>query len=84
VALSFAGVGGREDLRQVMACVQQHGAHWPVRWLRERGCDTEARWWEHKQVTVRRQHDTLQTQEVHDGSLCLDRSPLSDGVLYDR
>ncbi len=83
-ALSFAGVGGREDLRRVMACVQQHGAQWPARWLREQGCDTEARWWEHKHTTVHRQHDTLQTQEVHDGSLFLDRSPLADGVLYDR
>jgi len=83
-ALSFVGVGGREDIRQVMMCVKEHGAQWPARWLRERGGDTEARWWEHKQATLHRQHDTVQTQEVHDGSLCLDRSPLADGVLYDR
>jgi type IV secretion system protein TrbE len=66
-ALSFAGVGGREDIRQVMTCVKAHGAQWPAVWLRERGCETEARWWERDHA--RRQ---TTTQEVIYGSVFLD------------
>jgi type IV secretion system protein VirB4 len=83
-ALSFAGIGGREDLQRVMASVQQYGAYWPARWLEERGCNAEAQWWEHKQATLHRQQEIVQTQEVRNGSLFLDRSPLADGVLLDR
>jgi type IV secretion system protein VirB4 len=66
-ALSFAGIGGREDLRRVMTCVQRHGEQWPAWWLRERGCEVEARWWE--QDHARRQ---TTTQEVRYDSVFLD------------
>jgi type IV secretion system protein VirB4 len=81
VALSFAGVGGREDLRQVMACVKAYGAQWPAVWLRERGCETEARWWEQQQARGKRPHGQFpMDKEVHNASVFLDCDRVINGT----
>ncbi len=83
-ALSFAGVGGREDIRQVMACVVEHGAGWPARWLRERGCEPEANWWSRRNEKLTMQHEKFNTQqEVHNGSVFLDRPSVADRAEHD-
>ena len=37
VALSFVGASGKEDLKRIRALVSEHGEHWPLHWLEQRG-----------------------------------------------
>ena len=78
-ALSFVGMGGREDLRRVRACVQAEGEQWPALWLREHGCEAEARWWEQEHTRVHR----VQTEDAY-GSVFLDHGAGGDGTAPTR
>ena len=68
-----------DDLRRVRACVQADGEQWPARWLRERGCEAEARWWEQEHTRVHR----VQTEDVY-GSVFLDHGAGGDGAAPTR
>jgi hypothetical protein len=37
VALSFAGAGGKDDLKAIRALKEKYGEEWPAHWLRSRG-----------------------------------------------
>jgi type IV secretion system protein VirB4 len=37
LALAFAGASGKEDLKRISALRAEHGADWPIPWLKERG-----------------------------------------------
>jgi type IV secretion system protein VirB4 len=37
LALAFAGASGKEDLKRIAALRAEHGPHWPVQWLKQRG-----------------------------------------------
>ncbi|MBP1847614.1 type IV secretion system protein VirB4 [Rhizobium petrolearium] len=37
VALSFVGASGKEDLKHIRALHSEHGAAWPLHWLKQRG-----------------------------------------------
>jgi type IV secretion system protein VirB4 len=45
VALSFVGVGGREDLAAVRDFVAKYGDDWPAEWLSSRGLADWASYW---------------------------------------
>lgn len=37
VTLSFVGASGKEDLKTIRALYSEHGAAWPLHWLKQRG-----------------------------------------------
>lgn len=37
IALAFAGVSGKDDLKRIMALSAEHGGDWPAHWLQQRG-----------------------------------------------
>lgn len=39
LALSFVAVSDKDTLREVRACEDEHGADWPIHWLKKRGVD---------------------------------------------
>ena len=45
VALSFAGMAGREAITTVNTLVATHGPTWPAEWLRTRGLSEAADRW---------------------------------------
>jgi type IV secretion system protein VirB4 len=45
VALSFVGVGAKEDIKKIKALKDEVGPDWPYYWLKERGLRTEAEGW---------------------------------------
>jgi type IV secretion system protein TrbE len=76
-ALSLVGMGGREDIRRVRACVQEFGEHWPAQWLRKQGCEAEARWWEQRNTYLHHTEDGYV-------SVFRDRGTASDGITPTR
>lgn len=46
VALAFAGATSKDDVKAIESMIQRYGQKWPAMWLREKGLDPWATYWE--------------------------------------